>query len=257
MSFSRIRGQIFGFLRVLESFLKRGYVLSMRFFSLICIVVFIIGSVGAFAQGEYLEKGQNGFGGEFRAIWSPDEFMGVELVTGYSIAGILDIGLDLGYTLGEISGDSSSELSLGFTYNVNILKQSRRVPLSLQVTGSYGLVNVRSDYLEIQNWERSATGYTIGVNLSRNFRLTSFWLLHLNGLVDYESFTYTTTDPAAVPPTPTTVQEYVRDLFFGGGVGFLFVFPKGQTLAIRAEVRADEDLELQIHPVIGAAFPQK
>jgi hypothetical protein len=227
----------------------------MKLVRRLCICVFLLSTVGAFAQGEYLEKGQNGFGGEVRAMWSQDAFKGVELVSGYSIAGILDIGFDLGYTLGEISGSSSSELSLGFAYNVNILKQSRRIPLSLQVTGSYSLVNVNSDYLDTQNWERRATGYTIGLDLSRNFKLTSFLLLRFNGLVDYGSFTYTLTD--MTPAIPAVLgQEHLRNLFFGGGGGFLFVFPKGQTLAIRVEVRADEDSALQIHPVLGVAFPQ-
>jgi hypothetical protein len=49
----------------------------------------------------------------------------------------------------------------------------------------------------------------------------------------------------------------VTNLFYGGGLGFLFVFPKGQILAVQAEVRADEDLDLQIHPILALAFPQK
>ena len=51
-------------------------------------------------------------------------------------------------------------------------------------------------------------------------------------------------------------RDHVADLFFGGGLGFLFVFPKGQTLTIRTEVRADEDMKLHIQPIVGVAFPQ-
>ncbi len=103
----------------------------MKIVCLICIVVFLVCSFGAFAQGAYLEKGENGFGGEARLMWSQDGFEGVGVVTGYSIAGILDIGFDLGYTLGELEGTSSTELGVAFDYNVNVLKQSARVPLSL------------------------------------------------------------------------------------------------------------------------------
>ena len=228
----------------------------MKIVCLICIVVFLVCSFGAFAQGTYLEKGQNGFGGEVRLMWSQDGFKGMGVVTGYSIAGILDIGFDLGYTLGELEGTSSTELGVAFDYNVNVLKQSARVPLSLQIMGSYGLVNVSSEYLDTRDLIRRGTGYTIGVDLSRNFRLTSYWLLRMNGLVDYESFTYTDTDTSAVPPT-VAVQEHIGNLLFGGGLGFLFVFPRGSTLAVQAELRADQDLELQIHPIIAVAFPQK
>ena len=227
----------------------------MKIVCLICIVVFLVCSFGAFAQGAYLEKGQNGFGGEVRLMWSQDGFRGLGVVTGYSIAGILDIGFDLGYTLGEIGGSSASELGIGFAYRAHVLKQSPRIPLSMQIKGSYGLVNVNSDYLEANYLIRRATGYTIGVDLSRNFRLTSYWLLRLNVLVDYESFAFTETDTSVAPPT--VAQEYVRNLFFGGGLGFLFVFPMGSTLAVQAELRADQDLELQIHPILAVAFPQK
>jgi len=228
----------------------------MRIVCLVCTVVFLVCSFGAFAQGAYLEKGQNGFGGEVRAMWSQDGFRGLEVVTGYSIAGILDIGFDLDYKLGEIGGTSTSELGLGFAYRAHVLKQSPRIPLSLQIMGSYGLVNVSSDYLETKDLIRRAIGYTIGVDLSRSFRLTSYWLLRMNMLVDYQSFTYTDTDTSVAPPAIAD-QEQVGTLFFGGGLGFLFVFPMGSTLAVQAELRADQDLELQIHPILAVAFPQK
>jgi len=228
----------------------------MKFLCLVCIVVFLFASFGVFGQGTYLEKGVNGFGVELRTMVSPQAFNGVGFSTGYSIAGILDVGFLLDYTLGEISGSDSSELAFGFDYNVNVLKQSETVPLSVQITGSYGLARVESDFLESNDLERTATGYTIGLDLARNFRLTSYWLLRINALIDYKSFSYLTTDRSAVPPTPSTTQEYVRDLYWGGGLGFLFVFPKGQILAIQAELRADQDQKLEIRPILAAAFPQ-
>ena len=227
----------------------------MKLLCLVCIVVFLFASSGAFGQGTYLEKGVNGFGLELRTMVSQQAFNGVGFTTGYSIAGILDIGFLLDYTLGEISGSDSSELALGFDYNVNVLKQSETVPLSVQITGSYGLARVESDFLESNDLERTATGYSIGLDLARNFRLTSYWLLRINALVDYKSFSYLTTDRSVVPPS--TTQEYVRDLYWGGGLGFLFVLPKGQTLALQAELRADQDQDLEIRPILAAAFPQK
>jgi len=188
-------------------------------------------------------------------IWSEEGFEGTKVAAGYSIAGILDIGAGLTYALGELGGYSSSDLRIAFDYRVNVLKQSEGVPLSLQIMGSYGLNDVSSEYLDGPPAKiRRGTGYTIGLDLSRNFRLVRFLLLHLNLLVDYESFAYT--DRLESTPTVIDNEERTRNLSYGGGGGFLFVFPKGQTLAIRVEVRADEDSALQIHPVLGVAFPQ-
>ncbi len=227
----------------------------MKIARLSLVLLLLLGSFGVYAQGAYLEKGDNGFGGEARLMWSQDGFEGVGVVTGYSIAGILDIGFDLGYTLGELQGSSASELAIGFAYKAYVLKQSPQIPLSLQIMGSYGLVNVSSDYLDANDLIRRGTGYTIGVGFSRNFRLTSYWLLRMNMLVDYESFTYNDRDVAA--PTIIINQEHVGNLFYGGGLGFLFVFPMGSTLAVQVELRADQDLQLQIHPILAVAFPQK
>jgi hypothetical protein len=225
------------------------------------VAILLLCSISLFAQGAYLEKGDNGFGVEVRGMWTPEAFKGVGFTAGYSIAGILDVGIDLGYSLGELSGSDSTELSLGFDYNVNVVKQSVGVPLSVQIIGSYGLANVSSDALA-PDLVRRATGYTIGLSLGRNFRLTSFWLLRVTGLLDYESKTYTDTqvvesgDGEEMAVTVVN-RDNVTNLFYGGGLGFLFVFPKGQILAVQAEVRADEDLDLQIHPILALAFPQK
>lgn len=233
----------------------------MKIVGCACIVGLLFGCVGIFAQGAYLEKGENGFGTEIRAVWMSDEFQGVGVAAGYSIAGILDIGLRTDYSLGEISGSDSTELSLGFDYNVSVVKQSAGVPLSVQILGSYALTNVTSDYLDTNDLVRRATGYTIGVCLGRNFRLASFLLLRLTGLLDYESTNYTDTQVVLNADDEYVVvvfdQDHVTNLYFGGGLGFLFVFPAGQTLAMQAELRADQDSDLQIRPILAVAFPRK
>lgn len=222
----------------------------MKVVRVLLVVILLFCSLSLFAQGVYLEKGSNGFGGEARAIWSDDGFEATDVTAGYSIAGVLDIGAGLTYTTGELGGFTSSDLRFSFDYRVNVLKQSCRVPLSLQIMGSYGLNDVISDYLDNDNATRRGTGYSIGLDLSRNFRLARFLRLHLNLLVDYESISYSTMGDTL------DFQDHVVNLYYGGGGGFLLVFPKGQTLAIRAEFRADEDLQLQIHPILGVAFPQ-
>ena len=202
----------------------------------------------------------NGLGGEARTVWTLKKFEGVGIFSGYSIAGVLDIGAHLTYKLGEIEGTSSSELGIAFYYKVNVLKQSVRAPLSLQNIESYRLVNVSSEYMDTDELERTGTGYTVGLSLSKKFRITSFWLIRLSLLTDYESISYTDTKVVETTTLEKVVnmenREHVGNLFFGGGLGFLFVFPRGSTLAVLAELRSDQDLELLIHPIIALSFPQ-
>jgi len=228
----------------------RGYVWNMKNLCLFCTLIFLVISVGSFAQGVYLAKGQNGFGAEARVIWNDEGFGATDVTAGYSIAGILDIGAGFTYTPTDFGGSSATDLRFAFDYRVNVLKQSPRVPISVQIMGSYGLNDVTGEYLETNNARRRGTGYTIGLDVSRDIRLVRFLHLHLNALVDYESINFITTGIG-----PDSV-DYLRNLYFGGGGGFVFVFPKGQTLAVRAEVRADQDMKLHIQPIVGVAFPQ-
>ena len=227
-----------------------GMFIDMKLARMSITLLLLLFSISLFAQGVYLPRGQNGFGAEARVIWNEDGFEATDVTAGYSIAGILDVGAGITCKSTEFGGSSATDLRFAIDYRVNVLKQSARVPISVQIMGSYGLNDVTGEYLETNNARRRGTGYTIGLDVSRYIRLARFLRLHLNALVDYESVNYITT--VIVPGS----VDYLRNLYYGGGGGFLFVFPKGQTLAVRAEVRADQDMKLHIQPIIGVAFPQ-
>jgi hypothetical protein len=235
---------------ILESFRVRGYFRNMRFARGAFLLVFLFGAAGIFAQGVYLEKGSNGIGGEVRLALSAEGFEATEITAGYSIAGILDIGAGFTYTPGELGGFDSVDLRIAFDYSLNLIKQSSGVPLTLRIIGSYGLNDVTSEYLDNDNARRRGTGYTIGLDMSRNFRVARFMGLYVNLFVDYKSISYSTIGDTL------DFQDHISNLYYGGGGGFLFVFPTGQTLALRTEMRADENLMLHIHPIVGVAFPQ-
>ena len=214
-------------------------------------VILLLCAFAAGAQGGYLEKGANGIGSEARVMWALDGFKGIGILSGYSIAGILDVGGSVDLTRGMLQGYDSTDLRAAFDYRINVLKQSPGVPLSLQIRGSYGLSNVLSEYLDDDHATRRGTGYTLGLNLSSNIGLTDFWLVRVGLLGDYGSTTYTT-----VGDTLNTVEREAN-LHFGGALGFLFVFRGGATLAAQVELRADQNLELEIHPILAVAFPQR
>jgi len=217
------------------------------------LVIFqLLGTLFAGAQGAYLDKGVNGMGGEARVVLGLDGFEGLGIVSGYSIAGILDVGGNFGLTYGSLGGYDSTDLRMALDYRINVLKQTAGLPLSLQIMGSYGLNNVLSEYLDNDNATRRGTGYTLGLNLASNIRLTPSWLIRVSLLGDYASTTYTTKGNIL-----NITGERVGNLYFGGALGFLFAFPQGAILAIQAEMRVDRALELQINPILSVAFPQR
>ena len=62
---------------------------------LILLCLSVLGPITVSAQGAYLEPGTNGAGAELRGTWTPTGFDGVGLLSGFSIAGVLDVGVDL------------------------------------------------------------------------------------------------------------------------------------------------------------------
>ena len=182
-----------------------------------------------------------------------DGFEGLGIVSGYSIAGILDVGGSVGLSLWQSRGLTLPPTCAWlWTIRINVLKQTTGLPLSLQIMGSYGINNVFSEYLDNDNATRRGTGYTLGLNLASNIPLTPSWLIRVSLLADYGTTTYH--DPGG---HPSGTVERVGNLYFGGTLGFLFVFPRGATLAVQAELRADQDLEFQINPILAVAFPQR
>jgi len=206
---------------------------------------------GLVAQGAYLDKGVNGVGAELRAAWTLEGFAGLGVMSGYSIGGVLDIGADLDFSLGELYGNETSDLRLAFVYSVNLLKQSGNVPVSLQVQGSYGVSNVISRYLEDDGAARRGQGYTIGVALSRSFRLSSLALVRLNVLADYQSVTFATIGGATIPDS----TDYGRNLYFGGAIGLVFELQSGAVLGVHGELRSNQNYDLWARPILAVAFP--
>jgi hypothetical protein len=202
------------------------------------------------AQGAYLPVGVNGFGGELKVALDPDGLLGMEIFSGYSIAGILDVGASVDVGLGRLGGYDATDLRTAFEMRISLVKQTEGVPLSLQLVGSYGLNNVLSEYLDNDNATKRGTGYALGLNLSSNIRLLPFWLLRASLFGEYGSITYTTQGD-----TLNTVERE-GSLYFGGTFGFLFVFPRGATIAILVELRANPENNIQIGPVLAVAFPQ-
>lgn len=223
----------------------------MKRLALVLLLGLAVWPAVLFAQGAYLDKGVNGFGAETRLMLADGQFAGLGITSGYSIAGVLDIGGRVDATLDELGGEDATDLRVAFDYRINVVKQSRGVPVSLQIAGSYGFNNVVSDYLVANSATRRGSGYSIGLNLASNIPLTPVWFIRVNLLGDYASTLYTTVG------SPLAGTERVGGLRFGGGLGLLVAFPAGPILVLQAEMRADPDLELQIHPVLAAAFPRR
>ena len=86
---------------------------------LILILLFL--STALAAQSAFLEKGTNGVGIEVESLLEVDKLESFGISAGYSIAGIMDLGVNAGLSFGELEGYDADETQVAIFYNINIV----------------------------------------------------------------------------------------------------------------------------------------
>ena len=201
--------------------------------TLLVITLFALVLLGAAGQSAYLENGVNGTGLTVDVAWIADKLAGFGFSAGYSISGILDLGMALNVIYDEIEKKEAREINGRILYNVFVFKQQAEIPLSLQIIGSYGLSRISSDPLEEQKLIRRGSGFTIGAILSTDFMLGFRWAIRLGLLADYRSYRYITETEIAIPEDSVyPVSQYEEELIYGGLVGVLLKPVMGPVVAV-------------------------
>ena len=163
---------------------------GIRFFTLIFAIIVIL-SGSAFAQGDYLPYGTDGYQ-VFGGASGNTDVSGFLVGYGYSSGGVIDCGLSLGL------GNYRSSTICIFTPAVVFypLKQGRfNMPVSLAL----GLKGQLNQYIGENSETSSEFYYSFGGWLLRNFRISSSFLIqpsvgfsHIKGqdVEDYEEDTF-------------------------------------------------------------------
>ena len=190
---------------------------------------------------------------------------GLSANTGFSIAGVLDIGFLYGM---EFTTDPGSQRTdVGMTYAFTPLKQGGSAPVSVHVFGTYTYRTEESDFLRTARLEREGQGYTLGFLLAHDLRLADAVAFRLAAVGRHSLFRDVTGltfayDPATyVGPTPVDYGQYPQrettSLFeYGAYAAGLFDFPSGMTLLAGALVLADELARVRVQPQIQVLFPR-
>ncbi|MCF7929183.1 MAG: hypothetical protein K9L68_10325 [Spirochaetales bacterium] len=186
------------------------------------ILVLLIPLSGIFAQSEFMDKDQHGFGTEIEVIMNAAEFEQVGLTAGYSVNGLLDIGLRVGHSRGRtgIPGEESYRISA--SYGFTVLKQDRLVPLTIMVPGSLHAAKVVGESLDDAGLVKTGTGYRIGLEIFRYVYAAPRWYLRYGAFLDHESATYILERKNGVTGSGYPSSQKSYDLFYGLLLGFSF-----------------------------------
>ena len=211
----------------------------------------------ASAQSVSVAQRENGMVLALSSSLGPGLPVKVGMNTMYSIVGVLDVGLALGFS--HDPADASEQSRIGLAYAATPLKQALGFPVSAHVYGDYTFVSERSDFLERNRLERQARGYTLGLAIVRDLSVTGVVSLRLAALGEYENLveeTAATFDTAGF--TGTSEVDYgeypqVRrvDRAAGGGyAGIHFEFDSRVALLVGSAVVVDQELGFEVRPDI-------
>ena len=134
-------------------------------------------SVNFFGQGEFLNRGINGFGvnGSF-ALASPSgennyTNTGVGIGLGVSIGGQLDLQFEAGSLINENDDIKAKVISPGLA--IHPIKQNEKIPISMRLTFSYGRYKYSGDELEKNILKMDGSSINCGLGLYRKLSLSS------------------------------------------------------------------------------------
>ena len=217
-------------------------------------LVFLISATTAGAQGIFLEPGTNGMGVSAAAVLDLGGFQSADLAAGYSVSGVLDLGIDLGFTLGSLEGSPATDVDVACYLNVIPLKQNEAFPLSVRLVSSYGLRLTSSTYLDINQLNRRAFTYSFGADVSSNIYFVRFLGVQIGVFGRYGAAQYTTeTHGAAVPGYPRIERE--SELSFGGQFGILLRTRLDSVYSVHLAVELDPSLSFAFVPSIKVTAP--
>lgn len=221
--------------------------------SLIFLLLLVAGSVGA--QSVTLPFSRSGSLIGAQASLDGDEEVGFVLGVGYSIAGVLDLGIRFGADV--VRSEEAVTSDIGMNYGFAPLKQSEGTPLSAQIYGSYTFRAENSDFLTRNGLVHEARGYTLAIALVRDSFLNETIGVRTGALVEYENYLETTTIGFdATGFTGTTEVDYAEfprverlsGFAYGGYIGAMFRTPRGGAILAGFNVLRDSNREVEFRP---------
>ncbi len=227
-----------------------------RHFLPILLLLFPFASAAS-AQSSHVLYGEGAFGLTVRPSWDTDgEWQGFDASFGQSLAGIMDIGVNLSCDPFEEEDFSGTRFTTAVDLRAYLLKQGLGVPLSLFVEGSYGIVNTISDDLNDLNLHQHGSLLTGGGGAETILPLSRRFALHAGGAVSFRALRLTTRQDEDQPENPRyPLDEYDDSLRYRGYGGVHFRFTWQTLLALEAAAEWDGDFALRsIGPRLSLLF---
>ena len=194
------------------------------------------------AQSKFLGNGIGGSSFEITtAIDNNSQVISVGAGSAFSIGGIMDFGFKLNRGTGTILGYDRTDWNFNFKYNLIVIKQTVKIPISFQLEGSYGYTNITSEYLDIFNYQRYSRGFELGVLLFHEINQSGFITFLFGGTAAYSN--YNTTELNIQNPNAPVINNVEKDenIRWGGLSAFSLKPQNGPFFTLQIIMSSDVD----------------
>ena len=174
---------------------------------------------------------------------------------GYSISGILDIGMDFDIQRGKIEGTNSTETNIGIRYGVMLLKQEELAPFSLEIGGSYGYSLIECGYYNDEGLQEEGAGYKLHTRILRDYQIDKASQFRIGIIGSVRNYNYTT-ERIALAAEEAQLYSIERQIDFQYGLigAYTKTTGKGSTYCIGLEPLMDENLNFFANLRAGLIF---
>ena len=228
--------------------------LSIKISFLILFSIIIIAPLSA--QSRYLENGIGGSCVSWEGVVDSTGLFDMGIAASYSIGGIMDIGFQLNREIGLIENYSKVDWNYAFLYNLIIIKQTKSVPFSFQLEGSYGFSNTDSDGLQNLHFTNSGQGFQIGGLVYREFKILSSWSLLLGVEGAYRNYLYTMMDETNPASPVIDSLNRIEDFQWGGLAAVTFRAEHWPVISLESGICYDQNSgRILVEPKISIISP--
>lgn len=221
-----------------------------RFFFLAATLIICslsLANADLYAQSSLTKKGLNGALFDIHSSFNPDEIVedfGGRI--GYSIGGILDVGMVFSVRYDDVEGKNLSENNIGLHYGIMLLKQESLSPVSLEISGAYGYSFIHSSYYEDLDQQKEGQGYHLDLRLMRDIAMGEKASLRFGALGRFRSYSYTIED---ISPATEEGREFSPEretnYYYGLILSCARKTAQGRTYYLNIEPLMDEELNYQ------------
>ncbi len=192
-------------------------------------ILFLFAATNLSAQSVYTPAGKSSFGAQF-GFSSNKDATSFDTSAGVSILGWGD--LEIGYSTisfeEKFFGEDLSASVLSFSASILPVKQSKEIPVSIQIGFAFGFATYDSYALDYYDWDMTAGIFGLGLSLYHKVDLSPSF-----ALVPSVGFSYTNTTLTIEDSYGDSIEESDKESGLSVGLGFLFSLTRSSSLVLK------------------------